>query len=47
MAEYKLGEVESIFTDISRKNEPLASRRLAQLAEERRSWKRTTTYIIL
>ena len=47
MAEYKLGEVESIFADIIWKNEPLSSRRLAQLAEERLKWKRTTTYTIL
>ena len=47
MAEYKLGEVESIFADIIWKNEPLSSRRLAELAEERLNWKRTTTYTIL
>lgn len=47
MAEYKLGEVESKFADIIWKNEPLTSRRLAQLAEESLNWKRTTTYTIL
>ena len=47
MAEYKLGEVESIFADIIWNNEPLSSRRLAELAEERLNWKRTTTYTIL
>lgn len=47
MAEYKLGEVESIFADIIWSNEPLSSRRLAELAEERLNWKRTTTYTIL
>ena len=47
MAEYKLGEVESIFADIIWNNEPLSSRRLADLAEERLNWKRTTTYTIL
>lgn len=47
MAEYKLGEVESIFADIIWQNEPLSSRRLAELAEERLNWKRTTTYTIL
>ena len=47
MAEYKLGEVESIFADIIWKNEPLSSRRLAELAEQRLNWKRTTTYTIL
>ena len=47
MAEYKLGEVESIFADIIWNNEPLSSRRLAELAEQRLNWKRTTTYTIL
>ena len=47
MAEYKLGEVESIFADIIWSNEPLSSRRLAELAGERLSWKRTTTYTVL
>lgn len=47
MADYKLGEVESLFADIIWSNEPLTSRRLAELAEERLSWKRTTTYTIL
>lgn len=47
MAEYKLGEVESIFADIIWTNEPLPSRRLAELAEERLRWKRTTTYTVL
>ena len=47
MAEYKLGEVESVFADIIWKNEPLSSRRLAELAEARLHWKRTTTYTIL
>ena len=47
MAEYKLGEVESIFADIIWNNEPLSARRLAELAEERLNWKRTTTYTIL
>ena len=47
MAEYKLGEVESIFADIIWNNEPLSSRTLAELAEERLNWKRTTTHTIL
>ena len=47
MADYKLGEVESIFADIIWNNEPLSSRRLAELAAERLKWKRTTTYTIL
>lgn len=47
MAEYKLGEIESIFADIIWTQEPLSSRRLTELAEERLNWKRTTTYTIL
>ena len=47
MAEYKLGEVESVFADIIWSNEPLSSRRLAELAQERLNWKRTTTYTVL
>lgn len=47
MAEYKLGELESVFAEIIWNNQPLTSRRLAQLAEERLNWKRTTTYTIL
>ena len=47
MAEYKLGEIETIFADIICDNEPVSSRRLTELAEERLNWKRTTTYTIL
>ena len=47
MAEYKLGMIETIFADIIWDNEPLSSRRLAELALERLNWKRTTTYTIL
>ena len=47
MAEYKLGEIETIFADIIWDNEPVSSRRLTELAEERLDWKRTTTYTIL
>ncbi len=47
MAEYKLGEIETIFADIIWDNEPVSSRRLTELAEERLHWKRTTTYTIL
>ncbi len=47
MGEYKLGEMESIFADIIWKNEPLASGYLAELAEQRLNWKRTTTYTVL
>ena len=34
MAEYKLGEIESLFADMIWQEEPLTSRRLAELAEE-------------
>ena len=47
MGEYKLGEMESIFADIIWQQEPLSSRKLSELAEERLNWKRTTTYTIL
>ena len=47
MAEYKLGEMEAVFADIIWKNEPMTSRRLAELAQERLNWKRTTTYTVL
>lgn len=47
MAEYKLAEVESKFADLIWRNEPLTSRRLAELAEEALCWKRSTTYTIL
>ena len=39
--------MESLFADIIWKNEPLSSRRLAELAEQRLNWKRTTTYTVL
>ena len=47
MAEYKLGEIETIFADIIWDNEPITTRRLTEMAEERLKWKRTTTYTIL
>ena len=47
MREYKLGEMESIFADIIWQQEPLSSRMLSELAEQRLNWKRTTTYTVL
>lgn len=47
MGEYKLGEMESIFADIIWQQEPLSSRKLSELAEQRLNWKRTTTYTVL
>lgn len=47
MTEYKLGEVESRFADIIWENEPLSTKELVALCEERLHWKRTTTYTVL
>ena len=47
MEDYRLGEVESKFAEIIWANEPLSSRRLAELALEKLNWKRTTTYTVL
>lgn len=47
MIEARLGEVESRFADIIWNHEPLSSRRLAELAEQELTWKRTTTYTVL
>ena len=47
MKEYRLGEAEAVFADIISKNEPLPSRLLAELAEQRLNWKRTTAYTVL
>ena len=47
MTEYKLGEIETIFAEIIWNNEPLSTKRLTELAEERLKWKRTTTYTVL
>ena len=47
MAEYRLGEIESLFADMIWQEEPLTSRRLAELAEQKLNWKRTTTYTVL
>lgn len=47
MIEARLGEVESRFADIIWNNEPLSSRRLAELAQQELCWKRTTTYTVL
>lgn len=47
MTEYKLGEVESRFAGLIWANEPMTSRRLAELALEKLNWKRTTTYTVL
>ena len=41
MADYRLGEIESKFADLIWENEPLTSRRLAELALDSLNWKRT------
>lgn len=47
MIEARLGEVEARFANIIWQNEPLSSRKLAELAEKELAWKRTTTYTVL
>lgn len=47
MIEARLGEVEARFAGIIWQNEPLSSRKLAELAEQELAWKRTTTYTVL
>ena len=47
MAEMRMGVVESQFADIIWENEPVPSSRLVELAEQRLSWKKSTTYTVL
>lgn len=47
MENYKLFDAEMKFMDIVWRNEPLSSRQLAVLCEQRLGWKRTTTYTVL
>ena len=47
MGEIKLGEIESRFACLIWDNEPLSSRRLAELALENLNWKKSTTYTVL
>ncbi|MBP3414415.1 MAG: BlaI/MecI/CopY family transcriptional regulator [Clostridia bacterium] len=47
MDELKLGVVEAQFADIIWLNEPLASRELVRLCEEKLKWKKSTTYTVL
>ncbi|MFI3114900.1 MAG: BlaI/MecI/CopY family transcriptional regulator [Clostridia bacterium] len=44
---YKLGEIEMKFAEIIWENEPLTSRELTVIAEEKLTWNRSTTYTIL
>ncbi len=44
---YQMGVIEMRFADIIWENEPLSSKELAQRAEERLSWKKSTSYTVL
>ena len=47
MAEYRMGELESVFADMIWSSEPVSSGQLVKMAEEKLIWKRTTTYTVL
>lgn len=47
MDDKRLGAVETRFADIIWQNEPLPSRELVALCEERLNWKKSTTYTVL
>ena len=47
MEELKLGIVESKFADIIWENEPLSSRALVELCQQKLEWKKSTTYTVL
>ena len=47
MAIYQMGEMEALFADIIWDNAPIASGKLAKLAEEKLGWAVTTTYTVL
>lgn len=47
MDEIKLGIVETKFAAIIWENEPMTSRRLVELCEEKLQWKKSTTYTVL
>ncbi len=47
MEDMKLGFVETQFADIIWQNEPLPSRELVRLCEEKLNWKKSTTYTVL
>ena len=47
MAEYRMGELESVFADMIWSSEPVSSGQLVKMAEEKLKWKRTTTYTVL
>ena len=47
MPDIRLGVIEEKFADIIWEKEPLSSSELAKLAEEKLSWKKSTTYTVL
>lgn len=47
MKEYKLAEGEMRFTEIIWENEPIKSRDLVLICEEKFKWKKSTTYTVL
>lgn len=47
MSEVQLGTVESQFADIIWEREPIHSREVVRLAEEKLNWKKSTTYTVL
>lgn len=47
MSDIKLGVVEASFADIIWENEPLTTKELVALCEQKLHWKRTTTYTVL
>lgn len=47
MREYRLTDSESKFADIIWSSEPIQSRELVKLCEEKLSWKKSTTYTML
>ena len=47
MSKIKLGVVETSFADIIWKNEPIHSRELVKLCEQKLNWHRSTTYTVL
>lgn len=47
MKDHHLGEMEAKFANLIWDQEPLSSGRLAELAQEKLNWKRTTAYTVL
>lgn len=47
MAKYRLGEAESRFAELIWENEPLSSRELVDLSEQKFNWKKSTTHTVL